>query len=55
MFLYKFTLTYMDGKKENYFKFCTYPKKTKIYRNALNLLRNNKLIRYSYASYNNEL
>lgn len=49
MFLYKFTLTYFDGKKENYFKFCTYPKKTKIYKQAFKLLNDNKIRRYSYG------
>lgn len=49
MFLYKFTITYFDNRQENYFKFCTYPKKTAIYRSCKNLLDKNQIRRYSYG------
>lgn len=53
MYLYKFTLIYKrTGKKENYFKFCKYPKKTKLYQNCINLLNNDTLKRFSYSTNN---
>ena len=49
MYLHKFTLTYKNNKKETYFKFCRYPKKTKLYKSCMNLLDKDILKRFTYS------
>ena len=47
--LYTFEITYLkDGKKysRKYSKFCTYPKKTKLYKEINYLLDNNLITHY---------
>lgn len=53
MYLYKFTLTYKrTGKKETYFKFCKYPKKTKLYKSCIILLNKDIIQRFTYSPNN---
>ena len=49
MTLYKFTLKYSNDRTEYYFKFCKYPKKTKLYKQCMDMLNNDKLHRFSYG------
>ena len=49
MKLYKFTLEYSEYRTEIYFKFCKYPKKTKLYKQCMDMLNNNKMNRFSYG------
>lgn len=50
MYLHKFTLKYKDGKTEYYYKFCRYPKKTKIYKQCIDLLNKDILKRFSFET-----
>ena len=47
-YLYVFKLTYQDNTQENYYKFCYYPKKTKIYKDCINLLNKDIIKRFTY-------
>ena len=49
MYLYKFTLTYKNETTEDIYKYCRYPKKTKLYQNCINLLNNDTLKRFTYS------
>lgn len=52
MYLYKFTTVDERGREKYYFKFCRYPKKTKIYKQCLKLLNENEIYTF-YFSVNN--
>lgn len=48
MYLYTFQLHYKDSRKETYFKFCRYPKRTKLYKSCIKLLDNKILDSFDY-------
>lgn len=49
MNLYVFTTVDIKGKTKHYFKLCTYPKKTKIYRDCMERLDENEIETFWYS------
>lgn len=52
MYLYKFTTIDVRGYEKHYLKFCRYPKKTKIYRQCLDLLNENEIENFYFSPSN---
>ena len=50
MYLYKFTTTDHQNRKQIFFKFCRYPKKTKLYRACMKQLNQDKIKRFTYGN-----
>ena len=50
MYLYKFTTTDHQNREQFFFKFCRYPKKTKIYRELMKQLTQNKIKNFRYGN-----
>ena len=49
--VYKFTwLTKYENANHYYFKYCKYPKKTKLYRDLVNLLEKDKIVTFKIYS-----
>lgn len=48
MYLYIFKLTFQDNSQKNYYKFCAYPKKTKLYKDCIKLLNKDIIKRFTY-------
>lgn len=55
MYLYRFTIQQKQNGKiipTLHFKFCRYPKKTKLYKTLLTMLDNNEIESFEYSAYN---
>ncbi len=53
MYLHKFTIEYKNNNEKFFYKFCNYPKKTKLYKNLIKLLNNDNTIKSIKISINN--
>jgi len=55
MYLHRFTIQQKPNGRiipTLYFKFCRYPKKTKLYKKLLTMLDNNEIESFKYSVYN---
>jgi len=53
MYLHKFTIQYKNNNEKFFYKFCKYPKKTKLYKDLINLLNDKNNIEKIKISINN--